>query len=273
MNTDLLDEHTAGTAGIGEGQYADDNGQRDDGEATDPDGAQQRAQNQGRGNGNVPDGFYWDVTAGGKPILKPTRHAVASLLDLARSTYEDTGERAAQLKRDSALFRGLAQMLKKIDTSLKIQPVIDLAKRLEDNPEPDDIEKQLSLAMKRLDNVNQYMATNFVRSVCRQAEQDFANSAYWADIHVQNVHRYRENGNEDAAEQSLMLFENSRAQMLLAGQMLDWCDEQGQQVDIERGVNSALSLRGWSLTQPQGNADRAASRENTKQALFGHAVL
>ncbi len=268
---EVLDRHEAGTAGLDEIQR--DNHQRDDGEATDPDGARQRAQNVANGNGNTPDGFYWGTTAQGKPILKPTRHAIACLLDLAQSTYDDREERAAQLKRDAALFRGLNQTLAKIDTSLKIQPIIDLAKRLEDKPSPDDIEKQLSLAMKRLDNVNQYMATNFIRSVCRQAEQDFANSAYWADIHVQNVHRHRENGNEDGAENSLMLFENSRAQMLLAGQILDWAAEQGHEVDIVRGVNSALSLRGWSLTKPEGNAERAASRENTKQALFGQAVL
>lgn len=273
MNTEnLLETPSAGTAPFNEteSQFTEDNGQRDDAEATEP---EENVQRMRSGAGNTPDGFYWGQTGAGKPILKPSQGLIDELTGKCEALFDDREERSAQLKRDSALFRGLNQTLNKLDTALKIQPVIDLAKRLEDDPKPDDIDKQLSLAIKRLDNVNQYMATNMVRAVCQQAQQDFANSVYWAGIHAQNVHQQRENGNEDAAERSLMLFENSRAQFLVAAQILDWCVEQNMKPDINKGVVSAMGLRGWSMSKPQVGANRKAAQQNTTDLLYGNVEV
>lgn len=267
----LRDGISRGTAPYNEMQHADDNGEREDGperqytEAT--------GEHLPPGAGDTPDGFYWAKDGQGKPLLKPLRGTIDALYGMAFPFFQDKEERHAMLKRDSALFRGLNGTLKKMNTALEIQPVIDLAKRLEDNPEPADIEKQLSLAVKRLENVNQYMGVNFIRAVCKQAEQDFANSIYWADIHVQNVHRHRSSGNEDSAENSLMLFESSRTQALLAAQIMDWAADNEVKPDVRRGVTAAMGLRGWSLTNARKTQERAAERESTTQALYGQAVL
>jgi len=252
-------------------QHSDDNGQREDGHEREY--AQEANEHLPAGAGDTPDGFYWAKDGQGKPLLKPLKGTIEALVALAQPFYDDADERAAQLKRDSALFRGLNATLTKLDAAHQAQPVIDLAHRLADNPEPDDIGKQLSLAVKRLENVNQYMGTNFIRAVCRQAEQDFASAIYWADIHVENIHRHRTAGNEDAAERSLELFESSRTQALLAAQIMDWAADNNQVPDVRRGCTGALGLRGWSMTNATKGAERAQTRENTRQALFGQAVL
>lgn len=269
-NSHLTEGISSGTAPYNESQHKDNYG-NDDGHENQFNEA--TGEHLPPGAGDTPDGFYWAKDGKGKPLLKPLRGTIDALAGMAGPFFEDTDERHAMLKRDSALFRGLNATLKKMNTALEIQPVIDLAKRLEDNPEPADVEKQLSLAVKRLENVNQYMGVNFIRAVCKQAEQDFANSLYWADIHVQNIYRHRENGNEDAAEKSLGLFESSRAQALLAAQIMDWAGDNEVKPDVRRGVTAALGLRGWSLTNATKGAERAAARESTTQALYGQSVL
>ena len=239
MGSGIYDKHEVRTAPHNEidAQYADptgDNGQRDDGEAVEPEAAQQRRQNMRVAN-NVPDGFFWSKDGQGRPLIKPTNSAINDLAAQLENAYQDD-------ERD------------------------------EQSPKLTQLIKHLTGVFKGLEKVEQgWQAVGFARSTMQWAQSDAANNLRWVVIHMANYERHQDTGNEGAAENSLQNFETSRAQLFAAMRIMDWASEAGQQIDYTRAARDALGLAGWSLTQQQSEA-RRQTRSNTVDSLYGRAA-
>lgn len=289
--SELFEAPSAGTssnaAGYEAAVWQQESGpaQRDDAEATSPDTATQRMINElqaqvqalSAGAGSTPDGFMWGKDAAGKPILKPTGEHVASLAATCTTWITNADERDALLTRDAEIHESLATAMEKIDTEQRYAPVTEMARYVHSlgtaAPSMTRMDKHLTRALKRIDSVNQYMATNMVKAMARQAGQDMAGALFWLEIHGQNVIKHRDALREDAAERSLLMYESSRTQALIAAQIIDWAADNEVPFEAAAAARSYLNLRGWQLSNQQSAVDRATRREyDTKEALFGHSI-
>ena len=289
--SELFEAPSAGTssnaAGYEAAVWQQESGpaQRDDAEATSPDAARDRViaelmekvERLSAGAGSTPDGFRWAKDASGKPILRPTHEHITSLAATCTTWLTNADERDALLHRDAAIHESLATVIERVDTTQKYAPIAEMARYVASlgtaAPDMTRLDKQLTRALKRIDSVNQYMATNMVKALAKQAGQDMAGALFWLEIHGQNVVKHRDALREDAAERSLLMYESSRTQALIAAQIVDWAREHEVVLEATEAAQSYLNLRGWQLANQQSAVDRATKREyDTKEALFGHAI-
>jgi len=270
---DMYDQRNrVGSAPFNEVNAMHHNAQTDDGQATDPDAARERAQNERNSAGFVPDGFYWSKDTSGKQLLKPTAASINNLAAELRAAYEDD-ERNEQLKVDNTLIRSLTNTIVRLKRKTKAATIMDLAQQL-DNNEPVDFDKQLDGVLARLEKVEQgWMVNSLVRAVAQWAAQDAASNLRWCFIHQQQIHRHEDNGNEEAAGNSLLNFESSRTQLFVAMQIMAWAEEAGYTLDFHRAARDALGLAGWQSTQrlldQQGTQNKRAVRSTTIDTLYG----
>lgn len=203
--------------------------QRDDGEATDPEGARRRMEMAS----NLPDGFYMSRDSKGKPLAKPTRENTRELLDSCVHIFAEREMREEELP----------------DFSPTVTP-------------------PLNKLVAEMHKVNEFAANGFVYGIVREAAQRFANAVRWFEIHARNVERQSDNGNETGAENALINAEATRKQMFAEAALLDWCMDQGVEPDLSRGVDAALGLAGWQLTNSQQSQSRKASHNTTRELLW-----
>lgn len=241
MNAALHPPVDAGTAPHNEvtAMQRDDNGQRDDREATMPreDIAPPTAQ--------LPPGFRWmpKRDASGRPVLdrrgntvmtvKPTLENIRDLTDLVTEFFEARDVREDEVGDD-------AQLKKLLD-------------KLQQN----------------LGKANQYLGgAGPAYSLAGGYAQQLANAVRWVDIHAQQIQRHQANGNQDGADQSLINLESSRTQALKVASLLDWCEDAGATINIQWGVTQALNLAAWSIENAQQGQHRRAVQTTTRNYLY-----
>lgn len=259
--------------------------QRDDAEATSPDAALEReiaqlrtqVQQLAAGAGSAPDGFRWAQDNSGKPTLRPTREHVTSLAGTCTTWIGNADDREGLLHRDAAMHTALVEIIERIDTEQKYAPLAEMARYVHSlgtaAPDMTRLDKQCTRALRRIDSINQYMATNMIKALLKQAGQDMAGALFWLEVHAQNVIKHRDALREEAAERSLLMYESSRTQALIAAQIVDWAVDNDVAFDPVEAATSYLNLRGWQLANQQSAVNRATQREyDTRVALFGHEI-
>ena len=183
---------------------------------------------------DLPDGFRWGKQANGKPIAVPTRDNIAELHELVSELYNEREMRYQELEADSKLT------------------------------------KALSTAYRQLADVNEYLANGFLYSTASHFAQELANAVSWVRIHAGNVDYQSRAGNEQAAENSLVNLEASRAQALKAAQVLDFVAQHDIEPNLMKGVTSALGLAGWRLANPKVSQNRKAVQQTTRDYLWSN---
>lgn len=267
---EVMNRARTGTAPYNEIEAMHGDAQRDDGEATDPEAARQRQINAAREANFVPEGFYWGKDASGKPLIKPSQAHINDLATQLRAAFDDD-ERHEQLKVNKTLAQSLSNTLVRLKRKTKFKAIMDLCQQI-DNEELVDFDKQLERAAAVLEKIEQgWLSTGLVRAIAQFAVQEAASNLRWCMIHNEAIVRHENNGNEQAAENSLINFESSRTQLFIAMQIMDWCAESGAQLDFNKGARDALGLAGWSLTQRQ-QQERATVRQSTLDTLYGRTA-
>lgn len=225
--------------------HSPDHGQRHENEATASDDVPSLAQ-----TGKLldtPEGFKWVKNRNGDPALKPTNDAITSMAILVKQFFEDKDARYLGLKEDPKLFASMSRFLhciKGIRAATHLESICDV---MGENTEMLHVGKQIKQAKKCIDRIDDRVGNSMIMAIGRQAEQEFATAAYWLSVHKNNVFRHNDRGDERASEESLMRAEESRAQLLVAGQLLDECDKLYDRFnfDARRAAKAALDLMGW----------------------------
>jgi len=227
-------------------QYADDNGQRDDAEATAPEEAQQRNQIAI----DAPDAanFFWGRNYNGDAQLKPLNSAINDL----KSEFENYffhPNRHEAMKVDNELVRRFDKAVKGLKRSEEFSTVSRAAQRILNN-EPNDVERQLNGVSTRLEKIEvSWVASGFIKQIGTWAMQQSATQVYWLAYHREQKIIREEDGNENGANASLEAYESALSQMNTYFRVLDWAVENGFDIDVNKAAYSALNLRGWSITQ------------------------
>lgn len=181
---------------------------------------------------DLPDGFRWSTQKNGKPIAVPTRDNINSLHELCTEVFSEREMRDEEMAPDKQLAAGLGK-----------------------------VHAQLLKA-------NEYMAGGLLYTLARAYAQEMASALSWVRIHAQKIQQHQTSGNEQAAENSLLNLEGSRAQALKAAQVLDWVSSKGVEPQLLKGVTDALGLAGWRLANPQVSANTKAVQQTTRDYLF-----
>lgn len=228
--------------------YSPDHGQRHENEATDPDNLTIADLASAP---HTPAGFRWARDSSGNPTLVPLRDTVDSLARYAQEVFDDHENRYLGLKEDRDLAPAIRDFLACIKNCQTAAFVSRAAGLFDDDTAHDRLhfEPRLKLIAACLSKVDDRIASSMIRAVGKQAEIDMAMGGYWMSIHKTNVLRHNEAGNERASENSLEYAEISRAQMLIAAQLLDCCVEQGFKFNARRAANGAMRLHGWQSAQ------------------------
>lgn len=220
---------SAGTAPHNEMEQFHKDAQRDDGEARDPETAAERLKAQLASQ--LPDGFYMSETYAGKPIAKPTRAYAREVLDEVRDVYENRELR-------------------------------------EDEFDSGDLHRALDKVSALLHEENEFAGNGFMYSMARSHALSFAGAVRWLNIHAMALDRHQENGNENAAENSLINFEGSKRQAFIEAAILDWCADNGAEINLQRGTDDALGLAGWQLTNQNVGQNNRKVRQTTRDLLW-----
>jgi len=220
---------SAGTAPFNEIDQFHGNAQRDDGEATDPEQARQRQLAEIAAS--LPDGFYMGTNMAGNPAVKPT-------LAYARDTLEE------------------------------VRDIFDNRDLREDECDASDVVAALGRTYNAIAAHNEFAANGFLYSLERAHAQALANATRWVVIHAAAVQRHQDNGNEDAAENSLLNFETSKAQAFIEAAILDYCQDNGVDINLKRGTDGALNLAGWQLMNQDKSSANKESRQTTRSMLW-----
>lgn len=221
---------TIGSAPFDEMAQRQDNAETPDTNA-DPEGSDVRMQAQILAS-KLPEGFYVDFDRNQRPIARPTLAAIKHLGDMTAEFYAAREAREQQMEPDKSLNRALTSVYN------------------------------------NLHETNEFVANGFVYGLARDASKQVCNAMRWVEIHAQATSRRRDNGNEDGAEESLINFENSKAQALKNAQLLDWCADRGVEFNFENAARDALSLAGWQLSNSGNVTNRQAIRQNTMEMMF-----
>jgi len=251
----------------------DDHGQRHENEATDTDNyLSNKKLKQNEHQQSTPKDFKWGKDGQGNPTLKPTNAAIKGLTSLATHHFDNKGEREFGLQHNPALAKSIATFTQAIKNNEAAVYISSVAEAFDGNHECIKFTKQLSCIKRNLDNISNRMGDSFIRAVGKEAEQQFAAAAYWLEHHRNTHWELTEKGNEEWAENALIRAEESRAQLLITGQLLDYCSAQGFKHDMWRASKSALGLRGWSLTRKILDDNNSAvrklnEREQVKQQM------
>jgi hypothetical protein len=218
----------AGSAPFNETEAFHRNAQRDDAEATDPESVQER---QRAADVQLPDGFYMGSTADGRPMAKPTLAYARDILAEVRDVFDNRDLR-------------------------------------EDECDASSVVNGLSRTFNALAKHNEFAANGFLYSLERAHSQSFAAAVRWLLIHANNVQRFNDNGNESAAENSLLSFETSKRQAFVEAAILDYCADNGVDVNLQRGVDAALNLAGWQIMNQQAGSSRRQAQQTTRELLW-----
>jgi len=184
----------------------------------------------------LPDGFRWSKTAAGKPTIVPTQDNINKLFELANDVFADREQRDEELPPDVKMNRAL-----------------------------NALQKQLALG-------NDFLASGMAYQLVRAYQAEFASAMNWVRIHAEMIERHSDNGNEAGAENSLINFESSRQQALKIAQLLDWCEEQGADVNLMKGCQDALGLAGWRLMNQQASQNRKAVQRTTRDLFWSRGA-
>lgn len=179
----------------------------------------------------LPDGFFMGSTADGKPMPKPTLAYTREMLEEVRDVFDNRELREAEF-----------------DFS--------------------DISGALERTYAQLAEVNEFAANGFLYSMERAHAQSMASAVRWLVIHATNLQRHQDNGNENAAENSLLQFEASKKQAFLEAALLDFCQDNGIDVNLQRGTQGALNLAGWQLMNQHKTSDRKVAQQTTRSLLW-----
>lgn len=230
--------------------HKDDHGQRHNNESVDDDNAPSPEQLEAAVKGSyTPQDFKWGTDAKGKPLLKPTTQAVIALFKLATTYFNDSEERNFGLKHNPEMAKNVANFTKSIKNNRAAIYISQVAEQLHEHHETIKFTKQLASIKRNIDNIDNRVGDSIIRAIGKDAEQQFCTGTYWLEMHRNTHWELTEKGNETAAENALIRAEESRAQLLIAAQLLDYCVAEGFKIDLMRGARSAMNLRGWSQTR------------------------
>lgn len=213
------------------------------------------------GTDSTPEGFCWARDTQGKPILRPTREHVTSLAATCTTWLENADGREILLHRDAIMHAALANTIERIDTEQRYAPLMEMARYIaslgDAAPDRMELRKRLTRALRRLDAVNVDMATNIAKALVKQAGHELAGALFWMQIAARDVLNHRNALREDAAERSLLMYESSRTQALIAAQIVDWGKDNDVSLDAGEAAQCYLDWQGWELANQHTVVDRA----------------
>lgn len=249
--------------------HSPDHGQRHENEMSDADNVPSLADIAK--SPYTPTGFKWAKDKNGEPTLKPLSENITALANAAERMWEQADERYFGVKADPQMAQGIARFAKSITNSKAAVHISAFADAFADpaGHETLHFERQIDAVAACLKKVDNRLARSFITAIGKQAEIDFCKAGYWLTIHKSNVLKHNEEGNEDASERSLVMCEESRAELIITGQLLDHCRAQSFKINFWRGASGALRLRGWSqaknILQQQTTASQQAERKRVQE--------